>query len=97
MKAGELIIGVFPNMRGKGCHRPGIARFQPGKGLEITRQAGARLRLLRGRATPGLARPKDADSRLGPAHPGGSPKPGTAVPQTVPLKHRCGGRSYVNH
>ena len=36
MKAGELIIGVFPNMRGKGCHRAGIARFQLGKGLEIT-------------------------------------------------------------
>ena len=36
MKAGELIIGVFPNMRCKGCHRAGIARFQLGKGLEIT-------------------------------------------------------------
>jgi hypothetical protein len=35
-KAGELIIGVFPNMRCKGCHRAGIARFQLGKGLEIT-------------------------------------------------------------
>jgi hypothetical protein len=36
MKAGELIIGVFPNMRCKGGHRAGIARFQLGKGLEIT-------------------------------------------------------------
>ena len=36
MKAGELIIDVFPNMRCKGCHRAGIARFQLGKGLEIT-------------------------------------------------------------
>ena len=36
VKAGELIIGVFPNMRCKGCHRAGIARFQLGKRLEIT-------------------------------------------------------------
>jgi hypothetical protein len=36
VKAGELIVGVFPNMSRKGGHRTGIARFQLGKGLKIT-------------------------------------------------------------
>ena len=36
VKAGELIISVLPNMRGKGSHRSGIAGFQLGKRLEIT-------------------------------------------------------------
>jgi hypothetical protein len=36
VKAGELIIGVFPNVRCKGGHRAGIASFQLGKRLEIT-------------------------------------------------------------
>ena len=35
VKAGELIISVLTNMRCKGCHRSGIARFQLCKGLEI--------------------------------------------------------------
>ena len=36
VKAGELIIGVFPNMRCKTRHRTGIAGFQFGKRLKIT-------------------------------------------------------------
>ena len=33
VKAGELIIGGFPNVRCKGGHRTGIAAFQLGKRL----------------------------------------------------------------
>ena len=36
VKAGELIISVFPNMGCKTGHRAGIAGFQFGKRLEIT-------------------------------------------------------------
>jgi hypothetical protein len=36
VKAGELIISAFANMRCKGRHRTGIAGFQLGKRLEIT-------------------------------------------------------------
>ena len=36
MEAGELIVGVFTNMRCKGRDRAGIARFQLGKRLQIT-------------------------------------------------------------
>jgi hypothetical protein len=41
VKAGELIISVFPNMRRKGSHRAGIACFQFGKCREITLRRGA--------------------------------------------------------
>jgi hypothetical protein len=40
VKAGELIIGVPPNMRCNGSHRAGIARFQFGKRLKITLRRG---------------------------------------------------------
>jgi len=85
VKAGELIISVFPNMCCKSRHGTGIAGFQFGKRLEITLGRGIFVLL----ASEGL---KSAQSfRLAPQHKVAD----RSAPELFYLRRKCCTDTYA--